>query len=207
MDIRVKGSTTSRATPLVAEQAAPTGNTVPVKAPEQAVSAPKADVFEARPGAAAEALQRSASVAAVQTRAVDPAQQMRDYLTGVLPPPADFKKVMGYEPIRVETKHGTRMQDPDGSASAPYGIGPDQDFDAMAKTHDYGYDLLRYFGRTGQPLGPEARKAADAQFRQDLFHHANDKKGLVERWKSRSWAQIYAVAVELNSKRQNYGVP
>jgi hypothetical protein len=196
MTVRVNGSAPHP--PVIApERAVNAASPAPAKPSEPVTTARPADLFEVK----------TARVAAVGANRVDEGKLMRDYLTGAIPPPADFKKVMGYEPVRVETKHGTRMQDPHGSASAPGGIGPDQDFDPMAKTHDYGYDLLRYFGRTGQPLGPDARKAADAQFRQDLFHHANDKKGLKDRWESRFWAQAYSVAVELNSKRQDYGVP
>ncbi|QRN98509.1 hypothetical protein JRI60_05510 [Archangium violaceum] len=150
-------------------------------------------------------VQRTAKIAAAP--AGDHGKLMRDYLTGARPPPADFAKVMGYTPNTVQTRHGTRMQDPFGSASAPGKIGPDKEFDPAAKTHDYGYDLLRYYERKGTPLGPEARKAADALFREDLFHYANDQKGLADRWKYRSWAQIYATAVELNSLRQGYGPP
>ncbi|HEX8825908.1 MAG TPA: hypothetical protein VF794_38715 [Archangium sp.] len=196
MSLRINGSP-SRPPVSVAERAVNAPSPAPAKVPEQVTTARPGDLFEVK----------TARVAAVGSNRVDEAKLMRDYLTGAIPPPADFEKVMGYKPVQVETKHGTRMQDPHGSASAPGGIGPDQDFDPMAKTHDYGYDLLRYYGRKGQPLGPDARKAADAQFRQDLFHHANDKKGLKNRWESRFWAQAYSVAVELNSKRQNYGVP
>jgi hypothetical protein len=153
----------------------------------------------------APAVQRTAKVAAAP--AGDHGQLMRDYLTGARPPPADFEKVMGYSPYAIQTKHGQRMQDPHGSASAPGKIGPDQEFDPAAKTHDYGYDLLRYYDRKGTPLGPEARKAADKLFREDLFHYANDQKGFGDRWKFRSWAQIYASAVELNSRAQGYGPP
>jgi hypothetical protein len=169
-------------------------------APESARSArpAAADVFE-RGGAQA--------VSKVSTGERDAGKLMRDYLTGAIPPPADFAKVMGYEPRRVETAHGTRMQDPLGSASAPGGIGPTKEFDPAAKTHDYGYDLLRYYGEKGQPLPAEARKAADSVFREDLFNYANDQKGFFDRWKYRGWAQIYATAVELNSVRQGHGVP
>lgn len=173
----------------------------PVVAPAL-VKAP-VDVFEAAPGAkptAASAVKPEAAVA-------DPGKYMHDLLTGAAPFPADFEKVMGYSPVRVETKHGTRMQDPNGDVSSPGGIGPTEDFLPAAKTHDLGYDILRYFGKTGQPLGPEARKVADAQFREDCFHEANDNHGGLDKWKMRSWAQVYATAVELNSKRQGYGVP
>jgi hypothetical protein len=152
----------------------------------------------------ATALQRTAKVGAAP--AGDHGQLMRDYLTGARPPPADFEKVMGYKPNVVQTKHGQRMQDPHGAASAPFKIGPDKEFDPAAKTHDYGYDLLRYYAKKGTPLSDDARKAADALFRKDLFNYANDQKGL-DKWKYRAWAQIYATAVELNSKVQGYGPP
>ncbi|MFP2930478.1 hypothetical protein ACLESO_35830 [Pyxidicoccus sp. 3LG] len=153
----------------------------------------------------ATALQRTAKVGAAP--AGDHGKLMREYLTGARPPPADFEKVMGYKPYAIQTKHGQRMQDPHGSASAPGKIGPDKEFDPAAKTHDYGYDLLRYYEKKGMTLGPEARKAADAQFRTDLFDYANDQKSLGSRIKFRAWAQIYATAVELNSRVQGYGPP
>ncbi|MCP3100872.1 hypothetical protein LZ198_18535 [Myxococcus sp. K15C18031901] len=152
-----------------------------------------------------EALQRTARVGAAP--AGDHGKLMREYLTGARPPPADFEKVMGYKPFAIQTGHGQRMQDPFGSASAPGKIGPDQEFDPAAKTHDYGYDLLRYYDRKGTPLSGDARKAADKLFREDLFHYANDQKGFGDRLKYRTWAQIYATAVELNSRVQGYGPP
>jgi hypothetical protein len=153
----------------------------------------------------AASVQRAAAVA--EAPAGDHGQLMHEYLTGARPPPADFEQVMGYKPYAIQTKHGQRMQDPFGDASSPGKIGPTKEFDQAAKTHDYGYDLLRYYARKGTPLRPEARKTADAQFRQDIFDYANDQKGLLSRWKYRAWAQIYATAVELNSLRQNYGPP
>jgi hypothetical protein len=89
---------------------------------------------------------------------------MSEYLTGVRPPPADFEQVMGYNPYAIQTPHGQRMQDPLGYDFVPGQIGPVKEFDKAAKTHDYGYDLLRYYDRKGTPLKPEARRAADAQF-------------------------------------------
>ncbi len=160
-----------------------------------------ADQFEGARGA------QAATRVALAGPGGDDGKLMRDYLTGAAPPPADFEKVMGYAPVRVQMPYGTRMQDPFGDASSPGKIGPVEDFDPMAKTHDYGYDLLRYYAKKGTPLGPDARKAADQMFRDDLFSHANAKPGLVERWKSRAWAQIFATAVELNSRRQGYGPP
>ncbi|MBN8229271.1 hypothetical protein JYK02_17320 [Corallococcus macrosporus] len=155
----------------------------------------------------------SGTAAAQRTGAVtgappgDHGKLMSEYLTGARPPPADFEQVMGYKPYAIQTKHGQRMQDPLGYASVPGKIGPDKEFDPAAKTHDYGYDLLRYYDRKGTPLKPEARKAADAQFRQDMFDYANDQKGAMAKFKFRAWAQIYATAVELNSRVQGYGPP
>ncbi len=185
--------------------------------PRRPLSAsPEAPAAKAKP-AASEAPRNAvrdtftASASAVAKVAGAPAgdhgKLMTEYLTGARPPPADFEKVMGYKPNPVQTKHGPRMQDPFGAASAPGKIGPDKEFDPAAKTHDYGYDILRYYARKGTPLGPEARKSADALFRKDLFHFANDQKGMVDRWKYRGWAQIYATAVELNSRVQKYGPP
>lgn len=151
------------------------------------------------------AARKTSAIAAAP--AGDHGKLMNEYLTGARPPPPDFEAVMGYTPYKLNTPAGPRMQDPHGRASSPGEIGPVDDFDVMAKTHDYGYDLLRYFDRKGTPLKPEARKAADAMFRNDLFVHANGKDGFVERWKSRGWAQIFASAVELNSRVQGYGPP
>jgi hypothetical protein len=189
-----------RVSPLLpqtsSKEAAPTNR----PAATEAVSPFARDGFEATT-----AVQRTAQVAAAP--AGDNGQLMHEYLTGARPPPADFEQVMGYKPFLKQTAHGPRMQDPYGDASSPGKIGPVKEFDTAAKTHDYGYDILRYYAKKGTPLAPEARKTADAQFREDIFHYANDQKGLVDRWKYRAWAQIFATAVELNSRRQNYGPP
>ncbi len=155
--------------------------------------------------APASALARTAKVGAAP--AGDHGKLMTEYLTGARPPPADFEQVIGYKPYAIQTPHGQRMQDPLGYASVPFQIGPVKEFDPAAKTHDYGYDLLRYFEKKGTPLGPDARKAADALFRKDMFDYANDQKGFMDRVKYRSWAQIYATAVELYSKTQGNGPP
>jgi hypothetical protein len=182
----------------------------PVSSPEVAVTNKPAVAETPRPFArdtfeGPAATQRAAQVAGAP--AGDHGKLMKEYLTGARPPPADFEQVMGYKPYQIDTKHGPRMQDPHGDASAPGKIGPDKEFDPAAKTHDYGYDLLRYYDRKGTPLSGDARKAADSQFREDLFNYANDQKGLGSRWKFKAWAQIYATAVELNSRRQGYGPP
>ena len=192
------------AAPATVKTAAP-ASSAPATATKTATSAAPPAPRDAFSGTAATALQRTAQVGAAP--AGDHGKLMREYLTGSRPPPADFEKVMGYKPYTIQTKHGPRMQDPFGDASAPGKIGPDKEFDPAAKTHDYGYDMLRYYAKKGTPLGPDARKAADALFREDLFHYANDQKGLGDRIKFKAWAQIYATAVELNSRVQHHGPP
>lgn len=188
--------------PTVRPQTAPKA---PAATPRPEAHQPRAQQLRDSFSPGATSVQRTARVGAAP--AGDHGKLVHEYLTGARPPPADFEKVMGYKPYAIQTKHGQRMQDPHGSASAPGKIGPDKQFDPAAKTHDYGYDLLRYYERKGTPLGPQARKAADALFREDLFHFANDQKGLGSRVKYRAWAQVYATAVELNSRRQGYGPP
>ena len=176
----------------------------PAKAPAPTVAPANAPPRDAFSGATT-ALRRTAQVGAAPLG--NHGTLMNEYLTGARPPPADFEKVIGYKPYAIQTKHGQRMQDPLGSASAPGKVGPDIEFDPAAKTHDYGYDLLRYYAKKGTPLAPDARKAADALFREDLFDYAHDQKGLGRRIKFQAWAQIYATAVELNSRVQGYGPP
>ena len=193
----IRNDRVARPAPATTPATAPATTSKPVAEPARNVVR---DSFESPAS-----VQRTAAVSAAP--AGDHGKLMNEYLTGARPPPADFEQVMGYKPYAIQTKHGTRMQDPHGAASAPGKIGPDKEFDPAAKTHDYGYDLLRYYDKKGTPLSGDARKAADALFREDLFNYANDQKGMVDRWKFRTWAQVYATAVELNSKVQGHGPP
>src|SRR3954468_15658447 len=101
--------------------------------------------------------------------------------------PADFGRTQGRNPIVVTTPDGTqRAIHPDGECSGPAGA-TEWDFDIACKAHDLGYDLLRYAETKGQPLGPEARKAIDAQLSRDMHAqcHASPRD---------SEAQCHAVA-------------
>lgn len=69
--------------------------------------------------------------------------------------PADFDVVMGYRP---RTADGYPI-DPDGDCSSPVPM-PER-FEPLCRTHDFGYDLLRYAERTGHPLAGWARLAID----------------------------------------------
>jgi hypothetical protein len=70
------------------------------------------------------------------------------YLVGKACPPEGFSRTMGYEPILVETRVGWRYEKPawvGGECSGPLADrGWYWDFGAACRTHDYGYDLVRY---------------------------------------------------------------
>lgn len=70
--------------------------------------------------------------------------------------PADFAAVMGYRPVVVD---GYPIN-PSGDCSSPIPL-PGQ-FEILCKSHDFGYDLLRYADHAGTPLGPWARESLDA---------------------------------------------
>jgi hypothetical protein len=71
-----------------------------------------------------------------------------DYLTGVACPPDGFAGVLGYDPILVRTPYGWRYTKPtelDGRCSGPlHALGATLDFEPVCRTHDYGYDLVRF---------------------------------------------------------------
>ncbi|NDK91351.1 hypothetical protein GYA93_17450 [Gordonia desulfuricans] len=93
---------------------------------------------------------------------VSPAARTVQVLTGPDPAatldalPADFVAVMGYLPVTADGY----PTDPGGDCSSPVPM-PDR-FEPLCRTHDFGYDLLRYAERTGHPLGGWARLAIDA---------------------------------------------
>jgi hypothetical protein len=72
----------------------------------------------------------------------------RDYLTGVVCPPAGFRELLGYDPILVHTAPGWRYTKPawaDGRCSGPlHNVGRTLELETACRTHDYGYDLVRF---------------------------------------------------------------
>ncbi len=78
----------------------------------------------------------------------------QDYLTGQVCPPAGFVTTMGYEPVLTHTPYGWRYLKPSwagGDCSGPLtDRGPFWDFGVACRTHDYGYDLVR-FGLAERP--------------------------------------------------------
>lgn len=69
--------------------------------------------------------------------------------------PADFGRVMGYRPVFEDH----RPANPTGDCSSPIPL--PTHFAPYCRTHDFGYDLLRYAARTGHPLGGWARLRVD----------------------------------------------
>ncbi|WP_063126787.1 hypothetical protein [Nocardia fusca] len=115
--------------------------------------------------------------------------------------PRDFADRLGYQPV---VRQGVLVA-PDGDCSSPVELPPE--FDTACMAHDLGYDLLRYADRTGAPLGPWARQALDRTLSVRLHQACETHTEPVVRTRCETLAGIAATAVELNSRRQHYGVP
>lgn len=117
--------------------------------------------------------------------------------------PSDFAAAMHYDPIRESGAVGDRLSDPDGSCSSPVPL-PGL-FEPACRTHDLGYDLLRFARDSGGELGPDARRALDRNLTRDLRAacatepDAGAGCAVV--------AEIASVAVRINSWRQEYRAP
>jgi hypothetical protein len=90
----------------------------------------------------------SASVPGTPSCTVQKKASTIEYLVGEACPPQGFAKTMGYEPILVDTPVGWRYEKPrwvGGECSGPLADrGWFWDFGAACRTHDYGYDLVRF---------------------------------------------------------------
>ncbi|CAM3115900.1 membrane protein [Prescottella defluvii] len=113
--------------------------------------------------------------------------------------PRDFDEVMGYRP----TVENGMLVNPDGACSSPVPL--PSEFDTACKSHDFGYDLLRYAHLGGGDLGPWARTEIDAQLDRRL-HDACDAR-IRDRAQCFVMADTAATAVGWNSRRQGYGTP
>lgn len=114
--------------------------------------------------------------------------------TSHMPVPADFSRVMGYEPVLVDGL----LTNPDGGCSSPVPL--PASFENPCRAHDFGYDMLRYAELAGGPLGPWARRGIDARFSERL-HGLCDSSGCA------AMANTASAAVDVNSRRQLYAVP
>jgi hypothetical protein len=116
---------------------------------------------------------------------------------------------MGYWPWIITIENGEKWLgrwpnrwDPaaDGCSNVP-DSGPSFNFLAACAIHDYGYDLLRYLGRSGWH-----RAQVDDIFRYVMNVHCNARPWHT-RYICRNYADWYFMGVWLNSWRQNWGVP
>lgn len=115
--------------------------------------------------------------------------------------PADFAAEAGYQPV---LRDGM-LTDPKGRCSSPVTL--PAEFIPACQAHDFGYDMLRYAARRGQPLGPWARQASDAGLERRMHAACADRTEFASHTYCEVMASVATTAVDLNSIRQDYGVP
>ncbi|MFI6867300.1 hypothetical protein [Nocardia sp. NPDC050406] len=115
--------------------------------------------------------------------------------------PADFAVSAGYEP----TLEQGLLVNPGGDCSSPVPL--PAEFEIACKAHDLGYDLLRYADAHGQPLTPWARQALDATLEERMHAACTTRPDPVSGAACQAMATIATAAVDLNSRRQDYGPP
>jgi hypothetical protein len=121
--------------------------------------------------------------------------------------PADFSRVMGYEPTIGRMADGTPIAvNPNGGCSV-IGGGRPFDLDVPCKAHDLGYDLLRYAHREGADLSPRARHLVDDKFGSDLFAQCGTLYSGAESGACDLMATSFDAGVGFNSWRQEFGAP
>jgi len=100
---------------------------------------------------------------------------------------------------------GRRAMRSDGGCSSPLGnTGASFNFTNACKTHDLGYDLMRFFGSSGRR--GSIRMAVDSNFSGDMRAHCSGRS-IFLRGQCGRWATVYYGAVAANSARQFYRVP
>lgn len=109
--------------------------------------------------------------------------------------PTSFDAELGYEPV-VEV--GVPVN-PNGGCSTPGQIGPGS-FATACRTHDLGYDMLRFAEVTDARLGAWARLGLDRRLYGDLLRTCATVT-------CRATATVYFTAVTANSIRQGYVAP
>ncbi|WP_280235495.1 hypothetical protein [Nocardia cyriacigeorgica] len=115
--------------------------------------------------------------------------------------PDDFARVMGYRPAVVDGL----LVAPHGDCSSPVPL--PAEFDTACKAHDLGYDLLRYADRQGASLGPWARQAIDRRLGDRMGRACDTRTDPFARGRCHVMAGVADTVVDLNSRRQGYGVP
>ncbi len=122
---------------------------------------------------------------------------IRDYLVGDICAPAGFP----YTPVTVTTKDGVFTADPAGECSHIKDQRSFYNFHGACQIHDYGYDLLRFFG-----YGGDERKSVDNILRSQLFADCNGR-GFGARQACRTTARLVSAGVNGNSYWEAYDVP
>ncbi|WP_459547367.1 hypothetical protein [Nocardia sp. X0981] len=151
--------------------------------------------------AAAVSLPAGAAASATPTTPAAAAIRALDTPGATAAVPDDFRAVAGYRPALLD---GLLIA-PHGSCSSPVPL--PAEFETACKAHDLGYDLLRYADRTGSPLGPWARRELDSALAGRMRAACARRTAPLSRLRCEVMAEVAAIAVDLNSRRQHYGVP
>ncbi|MFC4126414.1 hypothetical protein [Nocardia rhizosphaerae] len=115
--------------------------------------------------------------------------------------PWDFGYKFGYDPA---PRDGL-LVNPNGSCSSPVTL--PAEFASACQAHDLGYDMLRYAERVDEPLGPWARRAVDAALNRRIHAACEEREDDFSRARCGVMADIAFTAVDVNSRRQEYGAP
>ncbi|MGW5438903.1 hypothetical protein [Nocardia asteroides] len=115
--------------------------------------------------------------------------------------PRDFGYKFGYDPARQDGL----LVNPNGSCSSPVTL--PAEFAAACKAHDLGYDMLRYAERVDEPLGQWARRSVDAALNRRIHAACELRDDEFSRARCSVMADIAFTAVDVNSRRQEYGAP
>lgn len=108
--------------------------------------------------------------------------------------PDHFPRVFGYRP----TVENGVPSNPHGDCSSPIRL-PAQ-FEPFCRTHDFGYDVLRYAARAGRPLGPWARLSLDQMLAERMQRSCRTAPCL-------GAAELARAGLGLNTWRQHDGPP
>ncbi|KGN30293.1 hypothetical protein N802_09285 [Knoellia sinensis KCTC 19936] len=115
--------------------------------------------------------------------------------------PPDFGARFGYRPA----VSGELLGDPSGGCSSPVPL-PDE-FENACRQHDLGYDLLRYAGRSGHALAPDARRSVDTRLGVELEDSCGGRDSSWRRAECLAWAEVATGFVRINSARQGFSPP
>ncbi|MGW6123065.1 hypothetical protein ACWFRF_28770 [Nocardia sp. NPDC055165] len=115
--------------------------------------------------------------------------------------PRDFGYKFGYDPVQLDGL----LVNPNGGCSSPVTL--PAEFESACKAHDLGYDVLRYAERVDEPLGGWARRSVDAALNRRIHASCQLRDDEFSRARCGVMADIAFTAVDVNSRRQEYGAP